>query len=48
MVEKKDFCRLFREMVECQKLDLNVAEMLLQRILKILFPESKKKPPKIV
>lgn len=46
-MEKKDFCRLFREMVECQQLDPDVAEMLLERILKILFPDSEKEPPKI-
>lgn len=45
-MEKKDYCRMFREMVECQQLDPDVAEMLLQRILKILFPDSQEEPPK--
>lgn len=41
-----DFYKLFEEFVQTQQLDPQTAEWLLQRILKILFPDSENEKPK--
>lgn len=40
-MSREDFRELFRRLVERNQLNPEVAEKLLQKILKILFPEEK-------
>lgn len=45
-MSEEDFGRIFRGFIEKKQLDPKIAENLLQRILKILFSDSKDKNPK--
>lgn len=41
-----DFKRIFQKFIEKKQLDPETARRLLERILKILFPDSDRKRPK--
>lgn len=45
-MSEEDFRKIFRKLIEKKQLDPDTAERLLQRILKILFPDSDDKKPK--